>query len=80
MTAVVVRFRRGSRLERQQLKWPLLAVVLFGVTYGVTAINSDAGIVFSVALAGIPISVAIAVLGTACTRSITSSAALSRGR
>ena len=75
-TAVVVRFRRGSREERQQLKWPLAAVVLFGVVYGATAIivfsgataiNSSVndalgGLLWGLAMAGIPISVAIAVL------------------
>jgi hypothetical protein len=65
-TAVVLRFRRGSTMERQQLKWPVLAVVLFGVVYGGAAIESslvgDGSILFGLALAGIPISVAIAVL------------------
>ena len=32
--AVVLRFRRGSTVERHQLKWPVLAVVLFGAVYG----------------------------------------------
>ncbi len=63
----MLRFRRGSTVERQQLKWPLLAVVLFGVVYGASAIDSSVieglgGIAFGLALAGIPVSVAIAVL------------------
>jgi hypothetical protein len=67
-TAVVLRFRRGTREQRQQLKWPLLAVVTFGVVYGVSATGADlagssfGGLLFGVAIAGIPISVAIAVL------------------
>jgi hypothetical protein len=64
--AVVVRFRRGSTVEREQLKWPLLAVVVFGAVYAGSALEAslvgDASILFGLALAGIPISVAIAVL------------------
>ena len=64
--AVVLRFRRGSPEVRRQLKWPLLAVVLFGVVYGATAVDpdlaSEGSILFAFALAGLPISVAIAVL------------------
>ena len=64
--AVVLRFRRGSTVERQQLKWPVLAVVLFGTVYGGAAVNAElvgnGSILFGFALAGIPISVAIAVL------------------
>ena len=64
--AVVVRFRRGSTVERQQLKWPLLAVVLFGSIYAGASLNAslvgDGSILFGFALAGIPISVAVAVL------------------
>ena len=66
VAAVVVRFRRGSTVERQQLKWPLLAVVLFGAIYGGASLNAslvgDGSILFGLALAGIPISVAVAVL------------------
>ncbi len=64
--AVVLRFRRGSTVERQQLKWPVLAVVLFGAVYGGALVYpglvGDGSILFGVSLAGIPISVAIAVL------------------
>ena len=64
--AVVVRFRRGSPDVRQQLKWPLLAVFGFGFVYGATAVDSriasDGSFLFAFALAGIPVSVAIAVL------------------
>ena len=65
-TAVVLRFRRGSAEVRQQLKWPLLAVVVFGLVYGAAAVDSrvasDGSFVFAFALAGIPVSVAVAVL------------------
>ena len=51
---------------RQQLKWPVLAVVLFGAVYGGSTVYpslvGDGSILFGVSLAGIPISVAIAVL------------------
>ena len=64
--AVVLRFRRGSAEVRQQLKWPLLAMILFGLVYGAAAVDSrvasDGSFVFAFALAGIPISVAVAVL------------------
>jgi hypothetical protein len=66
--AFVLRFRSGSAAQRQQLKWPLYAVALFGIAYFATAVSSgftdgsgwDA--LFGLSLAGIPISVAIAVL------------------
>ena len=67
VSAVVFRFRRGSRLERQQLKWPLSAICVFGVVYGLGALGSGwesggvADLFFGLALAGIPVSVAIAV-------------------
>ena len=64
--AVVLRFRRGSTVERQQLKWPTLAVVLFGAVYAGASLDpnlvGDGSILFGLSLAGIPISVAIAVL------------------
>ncbi len=66
VAAVVLRFRRGSTVERQQLKWPLLAVVLFGAVYAGASLDpelvGDGSILFGLSLAGIPISVAIAVL------------------
>jgi hypothetical protein len=66
--AFVLRFRSGSTPQRQQLKWPLYAVALFGIAYFATAVSSgfadgsgwDA--LFGLSLAAIPISVAIAVL------------------
>jgi hypothetical protein len=64
----VLRFRSGSTLQRQQLKWPLYAVVLFGVAYGATAASNGFAdgswwdLLFGLSLAAIPVSVAIAVL------------------
>jgi hypothetical protein len=56
-------------LQRQQLKWPLYAVALFGITYGGTAITqggAESGslldVLFALSLAAIPISIAVAVL------------------
>ena len=64
--AIALRFRRGTLEERQQLKWTLLAVVLFVAVFLISAIDADANgnglIPIGVGLAGIPISVAIAVL------------------
>jgi hypothetical protein len=68
VAAFVVRFRRGSPEARHQLKWPMAAIVLFGVVYGAGATGSafsDTGIwnvLFGVAIAAIPVSVAVAVL------------------
>jgi hypothetical protein len=69
LVALVRRFRSGSPLQRQQLKWPLYAVALFGITYGGTAITqggAESGslldVLFALSLAAIPISIAIAVL------------------
>lgn len=67
-TAVVRRFREGSRLERQQLKWPLYAVGVFALVYGWTILGSgilsDSGpdVLLGLAIAVIPVSVAVAVL------------------
>jgi hypothetical protein len=65
--AFVLRYRRGSSEIRHQLKWPLAAIALFGVAYGLTAAFSDEmndlmELVFVVAIIALPISVAIAVL------------------
>jgi hypothetical protein len=66
VAAVVIRFRRGDSVEREQLKWPLWAVLFFGTVYGVVAVGADPGgafeIAFGLALAAIPVSIAIAVL------------------
>jgi hypothetical protein len=68
VTAIVLRFRSGSGLARQQLKWPLYAIALFGLVYGWIAIfgGPDTGPIanslFGLSLVAIPVSVAIAVL------------------
>jgi hypothetical protein len=68
VVAVVRRFRAGSRLERQQLKWPLYAVGVFGFVYAWTALgsgvvtNSGPDVLLGLAIAVIPVSVAVAVL------------------
>jgi hypothetical protein len=66
--AFILRYRSGTSLERQQLKWPLFGVALFGISYVATAGTGGAAtgtvwdVLFALSLAGIPISVAIAVL------------------
>jgi len=66
--AIVLRFRRGTSLERQQLKWPLAAACLFGVIYAAAAVQagftggSALQGLFGFGLAAIPISVAVAIL------------------
>jgi hypothetical protein len=66
--AFVLRFRSGSAVQRQQLKWPLYALMLFGLAYAGTAVTtgftngSGWDALFGFSLAAIPISVAIAVL------------------
>jgi hypothetical protein len=68
VVAFILRFRSGSPLQRQQLKWPLFAVALFGIAYGTTAAMGGAetgsflDILFVLSLAAIPVSIAIAVL------------------
>ena len=67
VAAVVLRFRRGTPEERNQLKWPMLAIGFFGVVYGFAAVFQGGmgdiwNILFSLAITAIPISIAIAVL------------------
>ena len=71
VAAIVIRFRRGSREVRQQLKLPLYAMGFFGVSYILMAVRGsirdvgDSGlleVIFVVSLAGLPVSVAAAVL------------------
>jgi hypothetical protein len=67
VSAVITRFRRGSVVERQQLKVPLLGLGFFGLVYGFGATQGTldgpiADLAFGLSLAAIPISVAIAVL------------------
>lgn len=68
VTAFILRFRRGSPDEREQLKWPLYAIALFGLVYGCAVmlqsgpVKGLADLLFGMSIAGIPISVAVAVL------------------
>ncbi len=63
VTALIVRFRRGTGVQRAQLKWFLAAVGLFVMvppTEGILPALSSA--LFSVALLGLPTAIGIAVL------------------
>jgi hypothetical protein len=67
--AIVLRYRRGTRDERLQVKWPLLGALVFAVIYGGASVDplvpgaaAVAQALLGLALAVIPISVAIAVL------------------
>ena len=68
VVAFTLRFRSGSAVQRQQIKWPMYAVSLFGIAYGGTAVTGGAATgsvwdaLFGLSLAAIPVSVAIAVL------------------
>lgn len=60
--AIVIRYRRGTRDERQQLKWPLAGFLVFGATYATTALDTAVvGVLFAVGITAIPVSVAIAI-------------------
>jgi hypothetical protein len=67
VAAVIVRFRRGSYHERQQLKWPLLGISFFGAVYAAMAVGSGwegtalLAPLFGLSLAAIPVTVAVAV-------------------
>lgn len=68
LVAVVIRFRRSSGVERQQLKWLLFAVCLFAVVYGSGAF-ANAGqesawidVLLPASMIGIGIAIAIALL------------------
>jgi hypothetical protein len=66
--AFIARFRASRGVARQQLKWPLYAMALFGLVYGTAALGNELvtgspiDALFGLSLAAIPISVAIAVL------------------
>jgi hypothetical protein len=68
VVAFIKRFRTATGVARQQLKWPLYAMALFGLVYGWLALAggfisaSPIDALFGLALAAIPVSVAIAVL------------------
>lgn len=65
LAAVVVRYRRGDAVARQQLRWFLAAVSLAALPLAITAIPSiggpGTGLVAAVGLMLVPISVGIAV-------------------
>ena len=66
--AMVQRFRKAGPVEREQMKWLMLAVGFFGVVYGTLAvINGEEplgwiDVLFALSLASIPVAIAIAVL------------------
>jgi hypothetical protein len=61
-SAVALRFRRGTRDERQQLTWPVAGGLVFGATYAATAIDSRAvGALFAIGITAVPVSIAIAI-------------------
>ena len=66
--ATVQRFRKAGSVEREQMKWLLLAVGFYGVVYGTLAvINGEQplgwiDVLFALSLASIPVAIAIAVL------------------
>jgi len=69
VVAMVLRYRRASSVERNQIKLVLLGVAFFGVVYGISVMFSSwesqswfAGILLSIATAGIPASISIAIL------------------
>lgn len=66
VAAVVLRFRHGSWEEREQLKWPLWGVLVFGLVYGAGALARGGptglfDVLFNFALAAIPLTVAVAI-------------------
>jgi hypothetical protein len=68
VAAMIQRFRKAGSVEREQMKWLLLAVGFFGVVYGTLAVtNGDQplgwlDVLFALSLASIPVAIAIAVL------------------
>ena len=70
LLAMVLRFIRATRVERQQIKWLLFAVTIFAVIYGIAGVIGDEGLepgslgdlLFVISVMGIPAAIAIAVL------------------
>jgi hypothetical protein len=67
VSAVVIRYRKGTRVEKQQIKWLLLAVLVFGLVYAVPVFNEDwqggllLDLLLVVSLIGIPVAILFAV-------------------
>lgn len=72
LASAIVRYRRATRVERQQIKWLLYAFAIFGIVYVfvvVTAPQTEAWVLLPVinfllplAICGIPVAMAVAVL------------------
>jgi hypothetical protein len=67
--AIVLRYRRGTRDERLQVKWPLLGAMAFAAIYAAATVDpllpgaaAVAQALLGFGLAAIPVSVAVAVL------------------
>lgn len=64
LMAVVVRFRSGDRIQRQQIKWFAAAasVAAFGFLGSLLPVDSPAWIIFMVGSALVPVAIGVAVL------------------
>jgi hypothetical protein len=68
VVAISLRFRRSTGIERQQLKWLLMAVIYFAIVYVIAAVSTSwvGGLVqdalFVLGLASIPIAITVSVL------------------
>jgi hypothetical protein len=68
VTSMILRFRRSSTVERQQIKWLLFAVGVFGVIYSVSALATGfatggvGDLLLALSLNNIAVSIAFAIL------------------
>jgi signal transduction histidine kinase len=66
VASLPVRFRRSAGLERQQLKWFVLAAVIAGIalptSFVLWYVNPAAGIIAAIALTGLPLAAGAAIL------------------
>ncbi|MEV4263846.1 histidine kinase [Kribbella sp. NPDC049584] len=66
VASLAVRFRRSTGLERQQLKWFVLAAVIAGIalptSFVLWYVNPAAGIIAAIALTGLPLAAGAAIL------------------